>query len=86
MYHEIWSTKTYNDSMGETGIEWNHVFDEADLFRREGNGKCLDVGEHMFYLATSDDWEHVRRLLEHIRDSNCVYSNESVKPIPVTRP
>jgi hypothetical protein len=56
------------------------------LFRREGNGKCLDVGEHMFYLATSDDWEHVRRLLEHIRDSNCVYSNESVKPIPVTRP
>ena len=78
MYYDIWSTKTYNDSVGETGIEWNYIFDEADLFGREGDRKCLDVGEHVFHLATSDNWEHVRCLLQDIRDSDCVRSNESI--------
>ena len=85
VYHDIWSTKTYSDGVGETGIEWDHTFDKANLFWCEGNGKRLDIGEQVFYLATSDNWEHVRRLLEHIRDSDCVHLDESVKPIPATR-
>src|ERR1700685_3019671 len=77
---------TYDKAVREPGVEWNHAFEKSDVLGRESDGKSFDISEQMLNLATSDDWEHVRYLLEDVCDRDCMYSNGSTTRIPGTRP
>jgi hypothetical protein len=70
----------------EPGVEWNHTFEQSDVLGRESDGKSFNISEQMLNLATSNDWKHVRYLLEDVCDRDCIYSKGSTTRIPGTRP
>jgi hypothetical protein len=70
--NKLTAEKTHNDVVGEPRVQRNHALQKGDLFVRQGNIKCLDIGHKVLYLASADDWETVWDLLQKIGDSDWV--------------
>lgn len=62
---------TYDHFVRETGVERNRVLNTLHLFRCQGNVKRHKVFLKLLDFPATDDWEHVRNLLQMICNSNC---------------
>ena len=62
---------TYDHFVRETGVERSRALNTFHLFRCQGNIQCHKVFLKLLDFPATDDWEHVRSLLQMIRDSDC---------------
>jgi hypothetical protein len=70
---------TYDHFVRETGVEWGRALDTLHLFRGQGNVQRHEVFLKLLDFPATDDREHVRSLLQMVRNSNCKQSAVCVK-------
>ena len=66
---------TYDHFVRETGVERGRALNTLHLFRCQGNVQCHKVFLKLLDFPATDDWEHVRSLLQMVRNSNCKKQN-----------